>query len=129
MLAGSLTTPPPKDRSQFPMRVLATMSGIVSGSDQPAASTAMARCARGILSSLIRIWNTGEQLYCNLYTLRHRASYTAENRLFHYRWITKHALKLKHMKINLTSALIGCPPGQFQITLPTYTERPLQVIL
>lgn len=54
-LAGSLTTPPPKERSQLPIRVFATMRGIVSGSAQPAASTAIARCAKGILSSLIRI--------------------------------------------------------------------------
>lgn len=36
------TTPPPKERSQFPMSVLATMSGMVSGWDQPTASTAIA---------------------------------------------------------------------------------------
>jgi len=55
VLGNSLTTPPPKERSQLPISVFATISGIVSGSDQPAASTAIAMCARGILSSLIRI--------------------------------------------------------------------------
>ena len=55
VLVGSLTTPPPKERSQLPIRVFATISGIVSGCDHPAASTAIAMCAKGILSSLIRI--------------------------------------------------------------------------
>jgi len=51
-----LTAPPPNERSQFPMSVLATIRGMVSGCDQPTASIAMATCARGILSSRTRIW-------------------------------------------------------------------------
>lgn len=51
----SLTIPPPKDRSQLPISVFATMRQIVSGCAQPTASTATARCAKGILSSLTRI--------------------------------------------------------------------------
>ena len=53
-----LTTPPPKERSQLPMSVFATIRGMVSGCDQPTASTAMAMCARGILSSRTRIYPT-----------------------------------------------------------------------
>lgn len=51
-----LTTPPPKERSQFPISVLATIRGMVSGWDHPTASTAIAIWARGILSSRTRIW-------------------------------------------------------------------------
>lgn len=51
-----LTTPPPNERSQFPMSVFATMRGMVSGWDHPTASTAMAMWAKGILSSRTRIW-------------------------------------------------------------------------
>ena len=56
-----LTTPPPKERSQFPISVLATMSGMVSGWDQPTASTAIAMWASGILSSLTLICCTSNQ--------------------------------------------------------------------
>lgn len=52
---NSLTIPPPKERSQLPISVFATMRQIVSGCAQPTASTATARCAKGILSSLTRI--------------------------------------------------------------------------
>ena len=55
LLLNSHTIPPPKDRSQLPISVFATMRQIVSGCAQPTASTATARCAKGILSSLTRI--------------------------------------------------------------------------
>lgn len=58
LLQKPLTIPPPKERSQLPISVFATMRQIVSGCAQPTASTAIARCAKGILSSLIRIWVT-----------------------------------------------------------------------
>lgn len=55
-LQKPLTIPPPKERSQLPISVFATMRQIVSACVQPTASTAIARCAKGILSSLTRIW-------------------------------------------------------------------------
>ena len=64
-----LTTPPPNERSQFPMRVLATIRGMVSGCAQPTASIAMATCASGILSSRTRIWRGDRQNHPDVYPL------------------------------------------------------------
>jgi hypothetical protein len=48
--------PPPCDRSQLPIKVLANIKAILSGSVHPHPSTAIAICAKGMSSSLTRIY-------------------------------------------------------------------------